>query len=432
MNFEQFIYSKLSHYEASPPSNMWSRIVAGIDGGKKKRPIYYYNQEEKKLVLYSIIGALGLCTALFQYISPRIQPQTSTIQYTSPILAENIQKPIDKISSSIANSSLSTHNKFAQASSSNTTKHYQSNKKKVALTTSEQKFVQDHKNEIKILSELAQINKKIDSIETVQWSELNYMERKDRTILASVGSPPVLVNSEINSIYPLTAPIEEKPTETTSALPYHKGYYITPFIGGNFTQIFYQDQPNNPFFSDKAVFTGKIGYNFGTQIGYQFSKHWSMEGGISYGQYIQSFRENITSDIERKGQMYIDQLDFPLMARYSIHFGSDEFPKSFSFKSGLVYNSVTQYQVNYIDVNKVTNLTSEYKYDADKRLYNSLQLGYVLGFDLDAFLSKKISLNLSMLNALVSQVENFPLFSSDKHRPIQFSTGFSIGTKIRF
>jgi hypothetical protein len=130
--------------------------------------------------------------------------------------------------------------------------------------------------------------------------------------------------------------------------------------------------------------------------------------------------------------MYIDQIDLPLAARFSINFGDIDYPKSFSFKSGLIYNSVTQYQVNYTDKNYTTKLESEYHIDADKRLYNSLQLGCILGFDFDAFISKKISLNIAMLNSIVSQFNNFPFFKSDIHRPIQYSTTFSIGTKIRF
>jgi hypothetical protein len=102
----------------------------------------------------------------------------------------------------------------------------------------------------------------------------------------------------------------------------------------------------------------------------------------------------------------------------------------------LIYSNVIFYQVNYLDrFNRTIPVGVNEQYvsvDVDKRQYNSMQLGYTAGFDLDAYFSKKIALNLSILNALVSQANNFPLFNAEKQRPIQFSTSFSIGTKIRF
>lgn len=102
----------------------------------------------------------------------------------------------------------------------------------------------------------------------------------------------------------------------------------------------------------------------------------------------------------------------------------------------MLYSNVIFYQVNYIDrQNRPLPIGSNEQYfsvDVDKRQYNSMQLGYTAGFDFDAYFSKKIALNLSVLNALVSQSSNFPLFNAEKQRPIQFSTSFSIGTKIRF
>ena len=102
----------------------------------------------------------------------------------------------------------------------------------------------------------------------------------------------------------------------------------------------------------------------------------------------------------------------------------------------MLYSNVIFYQVNYIDrQNRPLPIGSNEQYfsvDVDKRQYNSMQLGYTAGFDFDAYFFKKISLNFSMLNALVSQANNFPFFNTEKQRPIQFSTNFSIGTKIRF
>lgn len=102
-----------------------------------------------------------------------------------------------------------------------------------------------------------------------------------------------------------------------------------------------------------------------------------------------------------------------------------------------MFSNVIFYQVNYTDkftrIQPVIGLNDQYfSFDVDKSQYNSSQFGYSAGFDFDAFFSKKIALNVSMLNALVSQVNNFPFFSAEKQRPVQFSASFSIGTKIKF
>jgi hypothetical protein len=165
-------------------------------------------------------------------------------------------------------------------------------------------------------------------------------------------------------------------------------------------------------------------------LGYYFKKHWSVETGAYFSQYIQGFKEGMGA-LERDGLMYIDQLEFPLMLRYSIFF-DNAYPKVLSLKAGLIYGSVLQYQVNYYERNLMTNLKSEYKIDADKRQYNSLQMGYIAGFDFDNYLSDRFSLNTSIMASYVSQLENFPLFNSQYQRPRQLSTFFSIGIKVKF
>jgi hypothetical protein len=194
--------------------------------------------------------------------------------------------------------------------------------------------------------------------------------------------------------------------------------------------VFYNSNVQNDYFSSNAVFTSKFGYTTGFQLGYYFKKHWSVETGAYFSQYIQGFKEGM-GVLERDGLMYIDQLEFPLMLRYSIFF-DNAYPKVLSIKAGLIYGSVLQYQVNYYERNLMTNLKSEYNIDADKRQYNSLQMGYIAGFDFDNYLSKRFSLNTSIMASYVSQLENFPLFNSQYQRPRQLSTFFSIGIKVKF
>lgn len=431
MSIEKLFFEKFKHYEAAPPSNMWSKIAAAIERDKDKAAPYF-SAVEKRFIAISVLTMALSSGLLMQYISSPHLISQETIEYTAPnaysaadLRTENL--PIaTKAQENDPVSSLMTSGSITRTNSSH------SSSKANGFSEEELAMINESKNNIRLVHDLTRLDKQIDSIEKIQWDEAKALANIPPSVIQMEEKSLTTSDAIESSTRFITESPKNEPLETEkSKLFNHKGVYLTPYIGGNFTSISYQSQPNNPYFSDKAVFISKIGYNFGLQAGYQFNKHWSIESGIAFGQYIQSFRETL-NQTERRGQMYIDQIDIPLTGRFSINFGDEEYPKSFSFKSGVIYNSVTQYQVNFRDKNLVTRQETDYKIDADKRLYNSLQLGYLLGFDFDAFISKKISLNLSMLNALVSQFDNFPLFKSDIHRPIQYSTTFTIGTKIRF
>ena len=116
----------------------------------------------------------------------------------------------------------------------------------------------------------------------------------------------------------------------------------------------------------------------------------------------------------------------------TIPLNQKKLPTTLSFKAGLMFSNVVLYQVNFADKVNTSTTKSFYNYDVDKRQYNTAQLGYAAGLDLDAFVSKRISINASILNSAVSQVVNFPTFRGDRSRPIQVSSSFSVGTKFRF
>lgn len=431
MSIEKLFFEKFAHFEVSPPANMWGRISAALESDKDKA-IPYFSSLEKRFLTGSFFSLLLCSSILMQFTSTPLIKSEPHFVYTHPNPME-LPKNVSSENSIPLRSNPLTTRKLSPASSKAVLSTISNYSNSNSLTEKGKNPLQESKKQIRLIRDLAILDKQIDSIEQIQWSEAKSLENIFPSPIEVRETKPLASNiNEFPSKYldPIL-PIEEE-VKLESSSPFNfRGIYLTPYIGGNFTQVFYQGQPNNPYFSDKAIFTGKIGYNFGVQAGYQFNKHWSIESGVAFGQYIQSFRETF-NQVERKGQMYIDQIDIPVAGRFSLHFGNDEYPKTFSFKSGLIYNSVTQYQVNYTDKNLVSKLESANQVDADKRLYNSLQLGYLLGFDFDAYISKKISLNLSMLNALVSQFDNFPFFKSDIHRPLQYSTTFTIGTKIRF
>jgi hypothetical protein len=222
----------------------------------------------------------------------------------------------------------------------------------------------------------------------------------------------------------------EMPTLNLIKESFKPYFYLTTTMGVNAAQVFMNSDAQNSYFSGNATFNRKFGYQFGSEMGYQFSRKWSIESGLFYSQYIQTFSEK-NNLFEKNGFMYIDQLEFPLMARYSI-FLKEENPLILSFKAGLMYGSVLQYQVNYVERELLSLNEKKYSIDADKRNYNSLQLGYIAGIDFDAFVSQKVALHLSTVTSYLSQLENFPLFSSYKENPKQLATSFAVGMKFKF
>jgi len=434
---------KFVTYAPTPPESVWVSIAKKLDEDRdRNRGFWDFSNSQKFTLVAASLASMIFSAFIFKENCSRTETSISPkvdISYSQPEIKTEKQPIIEAVSAP-------KETKLKSKSIAQVSKLSSSPSVRKITTISIPNEYKEFKKEIK---ELAELDKQIEKLaeQVIKDNRATHSINHDRQIALNQILPSnakkeleanlntYLTNQLANNKLKADNEVLEKidSANLLANLTKRPKFYITPYIGGNFTQVSYQGTPNSPYFSQNASFTGKIGYNLGFQLGYQFSKHWSIESGLAYGQYLQSFKENFSvSNIERKGIMYIDQIDLPLMIRYSIPFGGEKYPKTISFKGGLMYNSVVQYQVNYTDKNLSNFTEKSYQVEADKRLYNSLQLGYTAGLDFDAFLSKKISFNFSMLNSLVSQLENFPSFNQDSRRPLQFSTNFSIGTKIRF
>jgi hypothetical protein len=421
-------------YNPSPPVKVWENVAYTLkETCRPVTPIPFFTNIQKMALLVASISSIVLCGFTLGFSE---EPSVSSHHYMElrPISHGN---KISSIPSIVRQTNTLNHS--IPTSSRNVSKSNIVSKVKLNIPV-------EYKGYEKEILAIAELDQQIDKLgkEIAQLKQEESIESKfdNPNLSASASSSVQKANQnwkryqELNLNENKVQLNEENLSiSTSSKLSFLDKLYITPYMGTNYTNVFYQDKPANNYFSDKAKFSGQLGYNAGVQFGYQLSKRWSLESGIGLGQYILGFKEDYGTHI-RDGKMYIDQLDIPMMARYSIPFGSKNLPLSVSLKGGLIYSNVIFYQVNYTDkFTRITPIGQNEEYhsvDVDKRQYNSAQFGYAGGFDFDAFFSKKIALNLSMLNALVSQANNFPFFSQEKQRPVQFSTSFSIGTKIKF
>lgn len=420
-----------TNFQPTPPEQVWTNIALAIHAKSKPRESGYFNYSQRLVLVAASVTSFLLCGIMFCFMedSPRMYINQSGYP---PILEQsNLGNhfPLDKKENAIVLNPMAKNRLVG----------YRVKKSFSGTLHNLPDELKPFESELMALADLdKQIAKLGEEIATLKAGEVE-SENWKHPILAEIPSP---MESKFNANSQKYRDLLSTESEAKNAEPKFltttpaDRFYITPYMGANYSFVFYQDKPANNFFSDKAIFSGRIGYNTGVQFGYQFSKHWSIESGVGIGQYIVGFKEDYGTYF-RDGDMYIDQLDIPLLARYSFDFNKQKLPLSLAFKGGLIYSNVIFYQVNYTD--KFTRIMSvngnkeeHYKFDVDKSEYNSTQLGYALGFDFDACFSKRISLNFSMLNAMVSQINNFPLFNAEKHRPIQFSSSLSIGTKIRF
>lgn len=420
------------NYHPSPPSKVWEAIQAQLNSKEYAlTPVVYFSQSQKLALFAAGIASILFCSFLVSMAtnSPERfaskEVSTQTIQIVAPPShppQASLHKP-----------------EYTRKLSKKTNQSMNSNHLAIP------KEWTDYKKE---LLELAELDRQIDQlgeeINSIKMDHISSGYHSPEPTLLATNTQYQAENSmqRYLSLSKITA-IENTSEVSSTAQNYsvkpskwYERFYLTPFMGANFSQVFYQDRPANNFFSEKAKFHSQIGYNAGVQVGYQFSKRWSLESGASLGQYILGFREENTG-FDREGQMYIDQLDIPLLARYALFFGDQKLPMSLGLKGGLMYSSVTFFQVNYKDryttaVPIPGQREQFYSFDVDKSQYNSMQLGYAAGIDFETYFSKKLSFNFSLLNAMVSQYTNFPLFGNEKQRPVQFSTSFSVGTKIRF
>jgi hypothetical protein len=418
--FEDYLLL-IKNAEAMPSRKVWMGVEKHLQK-KKKRGVFawsYFTQAQK-WVLFS-----GLLTSLLSSIFLYQNYSKNSLNVILPSVASNNKTQFYKkvtfdTDKNQNNKLISKINEIKIAE-----KNYRKSIDRPVLNlknkTNNDKLV----NASKLISQIPIIeseDQKIKVYYNQNWIELEPVEiiNKRLEINEKDFSNEIMAPITLNQDYKIDLEVSKS----------SNSFYFTPVIGGNLSQVFYNSNVQNDYFSSNAVFTSKFGYTTGFQLGYYFKKHWSVETGAYFSQYIQGFKEGM-GVLERDGLMYIDQLEFPLMLRYSIFF-DNAYPKVLSLKAGLIYGSVLQYQVNYYERNLMTNLKSEYNIDADKRQYNSLQMGYIAGFDFDNYLSKRFSLNTSIMASYVSQLENFPLFNSQYQRPRQLSTFFSIGIKVRF
>lgn len=418
--FEDYLLL-IKNAEAMPSRKVWMGVEKHLQK-KKKRGVFawsYFTQAQKWVLFSGLLTSLLSSIFLYQNYSknnlnvilPNVASNNKT-QFYKKVTFDTDKNQNNKLISEI------NEIKIAE-------KKYRKSIDRSVLNfknkTNNDKLVNDSKliSEIPIIESEGQ---KIKVYYNQNWIELEPVEiiNKRLEINEKDFSNEIMAPITLNQDYKIDLEVSKS----------SNSFYFTPVIGGNLSQVFYNSNVQNDYFSSNAVFTSKFGYTSGFQLGYYFKKHWSVETGAYFSQYIQGFKEGM-GVLERDGLMYIDQLEFPLMLRYSIFF-DNAYPKVLSLKAGLIYGSVLQYQVNYYERNLMTNLKSEYNIDADKRQYNSLQMGYITGFDFDNYLSKRFSLNTSIMASYVSQLENFPLFNSQYQRPRQLSTFFSIGIKVKF
>ena len=418
--FEDYLLL-IKNAEAMPSRKVWTGVEKHLQK-KKKRGVFvwsYFTQAQKWVLFSGLLTSLLSSIFLYQNYSknnlnvilPNVASNNKT-QFYKKVTFDTDKNQNNKLISKI------NEIKIAE-------KNYRKSIDRPVLNlknkTNNDKLV----NASKLISQIPIIeseDQKIKVYYNQNWIELEPVEiiNKRLEINEKDFSNEIMAPITLNQDYKIDLEVSKS----------SNSFYFTPVIGGNLSQVFYNSNVQNDYFSSNAVFTSKFGYTTGFQLGYYFKKHWSVETGAYFSQYIQGFKEGM-GVLERDGLMYIDQLEFPLMLRYSIFF-DNAYPKVLSIKAGLIYGSVLQYQVNYYERNLMTNLKSEYNIDADKRQYNSLQMGYIAGFDFDNYLSKRFSLNTSIMASYVSQLENFPLFNSQYQRPRQLSTFFSIGIKVKF
>jgi hypothetical protein len=431
------IFKKLEKAEMTPPQSVWEGIASALKEENDRKIIFWYSTDAAKIatLFLGFAGAIGMFLFLKSSMMPifnQLMSNKPEMVFTNPDKIEEIQnqeKAILRqkaIQENSSNSQKFTKNKI-QNTVSNSQNSIEGNQSNIEIADNQS--TNDNPSNVRSTMEQngeTEIDSKREQILTEQlkddseWELIEPIESINNGVLISDNSMEIASQN-----YTYETPVLDRIKQSFN--PY---FYLTTTLGINAAQVFMNSDAQNSYFTGNATFNKKFGYQFGSEIGYQFTKKWSIESGLMYSQYIQTFSEK-DNLLEKNGFMYIDQIEFPLMARYSI-FLKEENPLILSFKAGLMYGSVLQYQVNYVERELLTLNERKFSIDADKRNYNSLQLGYIAGFDLDAFVSKKVALHISSVTSYLSQLENFPFFSAQKEKPKQLATSFAVGMKFKF
>jgi hypothetical protein len=320
------------NFKPEPPQKVWEQISYGLSNERTAKTIPpFFTSSQKMTLVAASIASIFLTAFMYRYVDTNKEGETPYTEVSS-----NASSQVASISSKTELVVLETKLRSSIKTTSITNKN---GAPKIQIPEEYKEFKKDILELAELDRQIAILGEEIIAVKSRQTVNNTW----ESPLLASIESGTEKKTAknwtrytELEKETKIEIPsLALKPDEETKKdepkLSFLDKLYFTPYMGTNYTQVTYRDRPTNDYFSDKATFSGELGYNVGIQFGYQLNKRWSLESGISLGQYILGFKEDY-STYDRNGKMYIDQLDIPLMARYSIPLGSKNLPLALSIK----------------------------------------------------------------------------------------------------
>lgn len=409
---DQQFSDKLRDFEANPPEFIWSNIEENLDSEKEKSKFDHW--------YYVILALLIPITVANLFINYNFEQITDEFygRANRKIVAV-LSGNYNKTKNNSSNSNNSTNNKTADY---NTTSGI-SNNTPVNYTTHNYNsnnllaVAKNNKNNSSTIS-----NKKSNGLTNVSnENPINIQEQQINNATIKTGisfNNTELAEANILKLHNYTASniIQQK----ISGI---RGFYLGADVKMNNSRFLIKQSATNNFIGKDIEYQFKYGYSYGISFGYNFNEKMGIETEINYTQQGQSYIDNTSRKIPIAGNIDLTYLKVPVMFKYKWVkvSGITQQPVAFNLLFGPMYNRLIQSEY------KVTN-----EQFAQKAIIPENELGLVLGFEYDLFMSRNTFLTLGLRTGVSSDVKSFPYAGPNVLKTLNLDLGIGAAVNFQF
>ena len=182
------------------------------------------------------------------------------------------------------------------------------------------------------------------------------------------------------------------------SLPKVKGFYFGIDASGHQNRLFLKEDAFYPLIDKDVVFTFKWGYSYGMSMGYNFSQRFGIETELILNSVQgMSYADNLYGKIRREGNIQLNYMHLPVMAKYKWSKVSTVtgYPVSLNLVGGVMYSRLREVQMS---------INGE-QLSAPQELFAKHELGMLLGLEYDVYISKSFFFTVGTRASVTTDVK---------------------------
>lgn len=409
---DQHFRERLRDFNATPPKFVWDNIEQQLENDKEKAKYdhWYY-------VILALLIPITIVNFFFSYsfdtISEEIftntnkrvaavftNKKTNSNKNSKNTVYSNTQE--NKYSNSLSLVNFKKQNKIFDGAKNiasnnnndilrpnNTSNNHKKSTKNI---NSHSKALPLAINDKNIIENTISLNMKNDEIDTKQLSLL-------------------FENANV-----ATQKVDKLFNQTEATLNNLKGFYAGADVRVANNWFLIKQAATNNFINKDVQYQFRYGLSFGGSVGFNFNKNFGIETEILFAKQGQSYIDNTFKKVPIQGNIDLAYIRTPLLFKYKWTniSAKTEKPIVFNILFGPVYSRL---------VNSEYTVTNEQF--AKKAIIPINELGLVMGFEYDLFLSNNSFLTLGVRAGASSDIHSFPYAGPNALKTLNLDLGLN-------